>query len=102
MIHSAKQPLSSDTIVPENNGLVVLEDNGGLFLKTTSNTRNAEGVILLSSSCQHTVILQSTIYSILHSILHSAVHSPHTTSNPRFEARGWLELLKGSFIRWCA
>ena len=51
------------------------------------NTRNTKCVNLLSSSCQHTVMMQSTIYSVIHSALCSTAHSPLPLQTQGLKAR---------------
>ena len=51
------------------------------------NTRNMKFVNLLSSSCQHTVNMQSTIYSVIHSALCSIAFSPLPLQTQGLKAR---------------
>ena len=51
------------------------------------NVRNMKFVNLLSSSCQHTVNMQSTIYSVIHSALCSIAFSPLPLQTQGLKAR---------------
>jgi len=51
------------------------------------NARNMKCVNLLSSSCQHTVMMQSTIYSVIHSALCSKAYSPLPLQTQGLKAR---------------